>query len=232
VTADSPGFYSDDRLEGPPNQIVDSALFVGAFDVMSVSSMFWLMPTRKSDDEDAVRSYLLYLDDPAALRDEAEIAKRHRAVVDATDPIDKLKAIAALERASTIDETALRDRFVTHAKAWAEAQGVPLSAFRQLKVPDDVLREAGFRLPAAARQSRASRGRRRARAVPVEDVKAHILAQKGSFVLADVMNTTGGSQATARKAIDELIAAGQVEKLGPVPNYKGRGRAPLQYKQT
>jgi hypothetical protein len=40
--------------------------------------------------------------------------------------------------------------------------------------------------------------------VPVEDIKAHILARKSG---------AGGSQ---------------VEKTGPVPGYSGRGRTPLQ----
>ena len=46
------------------------------------------------------------------------------------------------------------------------------------------------------------------------------------------MSGAGGSQATVRKAIDELIRAGQVVKTGPVPGYSGRGRAPLQYKRV
>jgi hypothetical protein len=204
------------------------------FDVMSVRGMFRVMPPAKTDTEGAVRSYLLYMEDPAALRDEAEIAKHSQAVADATDPIDKLKAIAALEQASTIDETPLREGFVTHAKAWAEAQGVPPSAFQDLKVPDEILRDAGFSLPQSGRRGRraGSEVRQRAKAVPVEEIKAHVLAQKGTFILTDVMNSVGGSQATVRKAIDELIEAGQAEKLGPVPDYDGRGRAPVQYKRT
>jgi predicted transcriptional regulator len=77
-----------------------------------------------------------------------------------------------------------------------------------------------------------SEGRQRAKAVPVEDIKAFILNQKGTFILTDVMSGVGGSQATVRKAVDELIEAGQVEKLGPVPDYSGRGRVPLQYSRS
>jgi hypothetical protein len=192
------------------------------------------MPATKSDAEGAVRSYLLYLKDPAALRDEDEIAKRSRAVAAATDPIDRLKAIAAREQAATIDVGALTDGFVTNARAWAEAQGVPLGAFRELKVPDDVLRRAGFDVPAGGgRRARGSSPvRSRAKAVPVEEIKAHILGRKGTFLLADVISSVGGSQATVRKAIDELIAGGQVKKLGPVPDHNARGRAPLQYKRA
>lgn len=188
----------------------------------------------KSEAEGAVRLYLLYLEDPAKLRDETEIQKKTKAVLDAKDPIDKLKALAKLERAANIDEKPLREGFVAHAKAWADDQGIPPTAFRELKVSDDVLRAAGFDVPASRQRGRASagEGRQRAKAVPVDDIKAFILNQKGTFLLVDVINGVGGSQATVRKAIDELIDGGQVQKLGPVPDYQGRGRAPLHYKRS
>jgi hypothetical protein len=180
--------------------------------------------------EEAVRRYLRYLEDPGSLRDEQEIQRKTKAVEAATDPIDKLKAITELERVSNIDEKPIRKGFVEHAKPWAEDAGVPASAFRELKVPDDVLREAGFTLPAGRGRGRSAGGQRqRARAVPIENIKGWIQNQKGTFLLADVMNGAGGSPATVRKAVDELIEAGQVKKLGPVPDYSGRGRAPLQY---
>jgi hypothetical protein len=185
-----------------------------------------------NEAETAVRLYLLYLDDPAKLRDDAEIQKKTQAVLDAKDPIDKLKAIAELERIANIDEKPLREGFAQHAKAWADQQGVPASAFRELKVPDDVLRDAGFDVRSPRRRGRATGsvdGRQRAKAVPVDAIKAHVLKQKGTFVLTDIINSVGGSQATVRKALDELIESGQVEKLGPVPGYQGRGRAPIQY---
>jgi hypothetical protein len=188
--------------------------------------------TQKRNAESAVRLYLLYLEDPSKLRDETEIQKKTRAVRDATDPIDKLKALAELERVAMIHEEPFREGFVQHAKAWATEQGVPTSAFQELKVPDDTLRQAGFDVPRARRRGRGTatpEGRPRAKAVPVQDIKTYILNQKGTFVLTDVMSGIGGSQATVRKAVDELIEAGLVEKLGPVPGYSGRGRAPLQY---
>jgi hypothetical protein len=190
----------------------------------------------KTEPEDAVRLYLLWLDDPNKLRNETEIQNASKAVQDATDPIDKLKALAQLQRVSTIDKQPLREGFVTHAKVWADQAGIPASAFRDLKVPDDVLREAGFGLPTGRRRGRgtpaSANGRQRAKAVPVENIKAYVLNQKGSFILTDIMGGIGGSQATVRKAIDELIESGQVEKLGPVPDYAGRGRAPIQYNRS
>jgi hypothetical protein len=201
-----------------------------------------------ASDEDqperAVRRYLLFLDDPAQLRDEAELQSKTQAVLDAEDPIEKLKAIAELERVASIDEEPLRAGFVAHALAWAGSAAVPVSSFRELGVPDEVLREAGFDVPLSALRSRSRRpgsgsgsgepgeGRQRAKAVPVEQVKAFILTQEGNFILTDVINGVGGSPATVRKAIDELIDAGRVQKLGPVPDYQGRGRAPHRYTCT
>jgi hypothetical protein len=183
--------------------------------------------------EEAVRQYLRFLEDPNTLRDDAEIEKQQRAVEKATDPIDKLKALAELDRVSNVDAEPVRKGFVEHAKAWSEELGVPVSAFQELKVPDDVLREAGFSVPAGRGRGRsAGISRQRAKAVPIEDIKAWVLNQKGTFLLSDVMSGAGGSPATVRKAVDELIEAGSVEKLGPVPEYSGRGRAPIQYSRS
>lgn len=192
-----------------------------------------MTPATKSDAEGAVRLYLLFIEDPSKLRDDSEIQKKTKAVLDANDPIEKLKALAALERAANIDEKPLRAGFVAHAKAWAEDQGIPVGAFRELKVPDDVLRDAGFTLPAGRTRGRSAAGsRERAKSVPVEDIKAHVVGLKGTFVLTDIITGFGGSPATVRKAVDELIDAKQVRKLGPDPDYQGRGRAPIQYQAT
>jgi hypothetical protein len=193
----------------------------------------------RGDAEGAVRSYLVYLEDPRKLRDEAAIQRLTQAVLVADDPIDKLRALAELERAAQVDEKAVRSGFVDHARAWAESEDVPVTAFRELGVPDEVLREAGFEVPAglprrarAARAAGAGTGRTRARAVPVDEIKAHVLGLDGPFVLSDVMSGVGGSPATIRKAVDELVEAGQVARLGPVPDHSGRGRAPVQFMRT
>jgi hypothetical protein len=186
--------------------------------------------------EDAIRSYLLYLDDPAKLRDEGEVQARTVAVLKADDPIEKLKALAALEKASAIDEKALRERFIEHAGAWAADNGISVRAFRELNVPDDVLVAAGFEMPAQrARRpgpggpgpARESSGRRPA--VSTIDIKEAVLTFAEPFTLNEVMAKVGGSPMTVRKAVEDLIADGKVEKQGPVPGYSGRGRAPIQY---
>jgi hypothetical protein len=193
------------------------------------------MPAETSaDSESAVRQYLLYLDDPSKLRDEVEIQKKTQAVLDAADPIEKLKALADLERVAKVDEAPLRDAFIAYAGEWAAAENIPVAAFRELRVPDDVLRAAGFDIPVSAARRRAASDvpRQRAKAVPVDEIKAFVLAQQGTFVLADVQTGAGGSPATVRKAVEELVESGQVEKLGPVAGYAGRGRAPIQYSRS
>lgn len=192
------------------------------------------MTAATDTSEDAVRQYLLFLEDPGQLRDDKEIQRQTQAVLDASDPVDKLKALAELERLASIDEEPIRKGFVEHAKVWAEAQAVPvpLSAFRELKVPDEVLREAGFDVPASRGRSAGTGERQRAKAVPVDTIKSYVLGLKGTFVLTDVMSGVGGSQATVRKAVDELVESGAVEKLGPMSDYSGRGRAPVQYSRS
>lgn len=184
-----------------------------------------------SDAESAVRQYLLYLDDPSKLRDEAEIQRKTKAVLEADDPIEKLKAVAELERVAKVDETPLRENFVAHASDWAAAENIPVNAFRELGVPDDVLRAAGFDVPVAGERRRRAGvdARQRAKAVPVEEIKSFVLSNLGTFVLSDVQAKAGGSPATVRKAVEELVESGHVERIGPVSGYSGRGRAPIQY---
>src|SRR5690606_16179987 len=90
-----------------------------------------------AEAERAIRTYLLYVEEPGKLRDEADIQRKTRAVLDADDPIDKLKALAELERAAHVDEAPLRAAFVRHAKAWADDNAIHAGAFRELGVADD-----------------------------------------------------------------------------------------------
>jgi hypothetical protein len=186
--------------------------------------------------EEAIRSYLVFLDDPTKLRDEGEVQRRTLAVLEAQDPIEKLKALAALEKAAAIDEKALRAGFIEHASGWAAANGISVKAFRELKVPMDVLAAAGFEV-STERPRRSVSGlmgsstepARRRPAVSTADIKEAVLTFVEPFTLNVVMAKVGGSPMTVRKAVEDLIADGKVEKQGPVPNYAGRGRAPIQY---
>jgi hypothetical protein len=190
--------------------------------------------TEQFSPEDAIRRYLNFLEDPAKLRDEAEVQRRTLAVLEATDPIEKLKALTALERAAAVDEAALRNAFVRHARAWAEENGIGMRAFAELKVPNDVLAEAGFDVPAARpRRSTPTSGTvgegTRRKSVSSADIREAVMTFPEPFTLAEVMAKVGGSPMTVRKAVEDLVAGGQVERRGPVPGYSGRGRAPIQY---
>lgn len=181
--------------------------------------------------EEAVRLYLLFLEDPASLRDDKAIQAKTKAVLDAKGPIEKLKALAALERAATVDEAPLREGFVAHALEWGKTNKVPASAFRELKVPVDVLTRAGFTNVAPKGRVKRGSGGTRAKAVPMGEITAKIplVFAGGKFALVDVEAKIGGSPATVRKAVAALIVAKTVRALGADPEYKGQGRAPHQY---
>lgn len=183
--------------------------------------------------EDAVRRYLLWLEDPESIVDEAAIARAEAAVADAADPLARLHALADLEHARAADSEGVTADFVAHAQAYAEAQSIPLAAWEALGVPAEVLRQAGL---AGGRPRRAG-GRaggggagQRAPKVAIEELKAAARRLPKRFTLADVAREAGGgSPQTVRKAVDEMIEAGQARSLGPKPDHHGRGRAPTLY---
>lgn len=187
--------------------------------------------TSSTDAERAVRQYLLWLEDPSNLIDAAAVKKASTAVEKAKDPLDKLLAIAELERVQHADAENLVADFIANAKGYAAAQGIPVAAFRQMGVATDILVEAGLE---EGRRGRRSAGPRtpggRAPKVPVERLQVAALQLPGQFTLADVADKAGGgSPATVRKAVEALVETGKVEKLGPMPGYSGRGRAPTVY---
>ncbi|MPY95442.1 MAG: hypothetical protein GEV08_21010 [Acidimicrobiia bacterium] len=188
------------------------------------------------DAELAVRQYLTFVEDPDKLVDPAEITRLEKEAAAAGDPLAKLRAIGALEKARSVDGAAYRADFVAHAKGWATQEGVPVVAFSRLGVPDDVLADAGL-LP-GGRGTRRGRSRRRvedgtvrqrAKAVPVETIKTKV--PEGRFTVRQLEELSGGSPATVRKALAEMIKDGQLEELGAATDWTGRGRAPIVYQK-
>jgi hypothetical protein len=186
--------------------------------------------------EIAVRRYLAWIDDPDTAVDVAAIEAAEIAFAEATDPIAKLHAAAARERAATADVAAIEADFVAHAKPYAEANDIPASAFAALGVGPDVLARAGFAVVAGGRSAGSGSGGRtpsagpRAPQVPMAKLKATALSMPKRFTLAQLAaQAGGGSPATVRKAVDELIAEGRVIKLGPAADHQGPGRAPMVY---
>jgi len=186
-----------------------------------------------SNPESAVRLYLTFLSDPSKLVDAAEVKKLQKAVDAAKDPVDKLLAIAAVERAKSSDPTVYRDGFIAKAKHWADAEGVPAAAFRSMGVPGDVLAAAG--LDGGAKRRRGKRKvqtsgttRTQRPSVRAEQLEDGILGMPGEFTTKDVVDQVGGSQLTVRAAIDRLEAQGKIRYAGERAG--GRGRAAKTWK--
>ena len=190
--------------------------------------------------EAAVRKFLEFVADPASARDEALITSLNEQVSAVRDPIQKLKLLAALDRAEKSDGEALRHGFVLHARHWADQEGIPLKAFREIGVNDIVLAEAGFdlgmgRLKGAkgssqsASKSPTAVPASRAKAVSGREIRHWMLAQTDAFTLAQVMAGAGGSLGTITNVADELIESGQIIRIGPSTTHTGRGRAPYLY---
>jgi hypothetical protein len=189
--------------------------------------------------ESAVRRYLAWLEDPSSAVDQGEVERAEQAFASASDPIDRLHAAAAREKARAADVDAIATDFTTHARAYAEAEGIPVEAFRSLGVSDDVLAEAGFAVPssrgrrgpaAGARKASKPAGGPRAPQIPVSQIKAVADQMPKRFTLAQLAEKAGGgSPVTVRKAVDELIDEGRAAKIGPDPDHSGPGRAPTIY---
>ena len=187
--------------------------------------------------EGAVRLYLLYLENPESLRNEAEIKRLEEDVTRAKDPIDKARALAALHRARNVDGRTFRADFVRHAKAWADDNDIPAEVLGELGVPHADLVEAGLvapRTPAVriTRLPRVGPPKTRAKQVRLETIVGFVRGLTGTFVLSDVQKDVGGSPMTVRKAVEELVRSGEVERLGPQENWSGKGRAPNVYRRV
>jgi hypothetical protein len=182
--------------------------------------------------EDHVRLYLQYLADPESLRDEAAIIKAQAAVDRAKDPIAKVRALTALERAEAVDPEVYRQGFITNVKAWVESDGVSISALQQIGVPDDDLVEAGLLAPPTRRRGRgraaaASQPRSRAPRLGLDEVARHL--PKREFRLTELADAIEREPATTRNYLNKLLEQGIVAEVGDDPKHSGKGKAPKLY---
>ena len=189
------------------------------------------MSAEPASAEQAVRQYLSWLSNPDLLRDEARISDLRAKADGETDPIAKLKILTELERASAVDAEGVKLAFIQHAKSWADANDVSAGAFRMLGVDEVMLAAAGLVAGRRRRIRRVDATGRRAANVSATVIKERVATLSEPFTLSDLMNDVGGSPATVRKAVDELIAEGSVERLGPMTHHAARGRAPIQYRR-
>jgi hypothetical protein len=195
-----------------------------------------LCPDKKKEEnpmasaEEVVRSYLTALKDPSALRDDAAIAKIEDEIASTDDQIQRLRLRQQLLEARTPSLDRFEEDFVTHAKAWADEQGVTAQAFASEGVSASVLRRAGFRV--AGGRGRAGgkprNGSTRSR-VTAEEVRAAI--RKGTFTIKVLQERSGASSAVVRRVVTEEVEAGRVSEKGTDPDHTGPGRAPTLYKR-
>jgi hypothetical protein len=189
--------------------------------------------TSQSESEAAIRNYLLFLEDPAKLVDQNEVDRVEKAAQSTRDPLERLQSINRLQQIREGDRDAYRQGFIANAKAWAEANDIRPASFLQLGVDQATLRAAGFSMRGLGTQPAARRGRTAGASrgqVRVEQVKEAVARQPREFTLADIAAASGGSPMTIRKAVEELVAAGEIERLGPTPNWSQPGRAPIQFR--
>jgi hypothetical protein len=179
--------------------------------------------------EAAVRDYLRALKDPASLRDDDTINELRGRLEESDDPVERLRIRQQLLELETPPMDRYEEGFLTHAKAWAEEQGITLKAFTDEGIPGDVLRKAGFQVGRRGRSARGGARIRRSR-VTTEQVRKAIPA--GAFTIKTLQDASGASPAVVRKVVAEEEAAGRLRSEGTDPDHRGPGRAPVLYRRT
>jgi CRP-like cAMP-binding protein len=177
--------------------------------------------------EEFIRRYLQYLKDPDSVQ--ADTSELEARLEQTSDPIERLQIHAELAQVKD-PRPRLEEDFLAHAKQWADENGIGAEAFLQEGVPKDVLRRAG--MLAGRRGDGRAPVRPRRRRVSAEDVRAALPSRRKRFTSKELIEYSGGSPATVRKVLAELIDAGEVEELGPDPKHSGPGRAPTLYKKA
>lgn len=186
------------------------------------------MATDKSQ-EDAIRRYLTYINNPDELVDQSQIEKLQQKLAESTDPVERIKLRNEIERTKQPPAEELESEFVKVAKPWAEQHGISAEALRAEGVKPAVLRKAGFSVGGGTRKRTAAAkrtGKSRQRASK-DDVVQHLTGQPSGaeFTLNDVMEATGASRSTVNQVIARLTEEGKVKKVGK-GEHTGPGRAP------
>ena len=190
----------------------------------------------KATPEGAVRLYLMALKDPTSLRDEAAIKAAQAKADKASDPIDRLRALAELRTAEAVDLSTFEAAFVSEARTFALAEGwsddFATALFTQSGVPAYVLSNAGFDIGKARSKSTATKAKRSGgtrQPAPTEDETVAALPAE-PFTVADLAAKLGRNEATARNALKPLLADGRVGAVGTAPKAEGaRGKAATLY---
>ena len=94
--------------------------------------------------ETAVRRYLTFLNDPAALIDNEQTAELRRQLASTTDVLERLHLHSRIHKLQQPDETELVAEFAAHAADYCHTEGIPAAALTALGVQAHVLRAAGL----------------------------------------------------------------------------------------
>lgn len=163
--------------------------------------------------EEAVRSYLLMLDDPSWLVAVPEYERLQQEHKQTDDPLERVKLHAQLRGL----ERSLTERceagFVACAKEWADAHGVTAGAFRAEGVPAEVLRRAGFAPPEErARRAQPSNRTRTSASASAKDIRAAM--PPGRFTVDDVQQRSHAPRGAVRRVIRVMLQRGELEEVG------------------
>jgi hypothetical protein len=184
--------------------------------------------------EAAVRQYLLWITAPDSLRDEGRITELQSTIDATSDPIEKLKALSALEDAKSVDGDRIRADFVALARDYVAGEGIRVDAFRTMGVPNDVLRDAGLlggppsRSANSSAPTRKPGGNRRMPRLNLSDVEANL--PEGDFKLADFASSIDREVATTRNYLMRLLGDGKVIEVGE--DASGRGKPAKVYRRA
>jgi hypothetical protein len=190
--------------------------------------------------EDAIRGYLESLTSKGSgarsVIDREAVRALRDQIKAATDPIARLNLARELRDASTPKSVEPAphpglDVFVANAQAWAAEHGYTAGDLqRYAKVPADVLREAGFHVPAQARRVASSVRTRAARLDPLGDVLPVIKGLGAPFKLSDLADKLDRDVATTRNYVRRLVGDGLVAEAGE--DATGPGRPAKLYKPS
>jgi hypothetical protein len=184
--------------------------------------------TTTVEAEQAVRRYFQMISDPDSLRDDVAVRQLERELAATTDPIERLLLFSAIDRAKTVDTQGIRGEFHRRAKSFAEANGITASAFSAMGASKEDLRLAGLLgQTSSSRTGSLAQPRSGGRRSSVDDVVAAVPADV--FTSRRLEELSGASTLTVRKALDRLLASGQLVEMDPDPAYPGPGRAPRRY---
>lgn len=181
-----------------------------------------LKPDQRAEED--VRRYLMFLEDPESLVDRTAAGDARRAALEKPDPIDRLLALEVARRMETVDRDSVRGPFLKSVKPWALSVGVHHDTLLSAGVPRQDLADAGFQLD----QSEPTAAVRRQR-VSIDDVVREALNAGRPLSVQDLVNISGASTGTVRKAIGAMLKDGRLVEDGPDPEWSSRGKPPQRY---